>query len=196
MFLRLTFSGKHVSQAFLVWQLTFSVLILGRRYTWNRLAGCFLVAAGVLLAVTRFSPLQMSNFTLILQLFLIVYVLHCEIYSQSHLLSSGTPLSNVPSFNNDSILCLLQNLETQSFVSNFYKFCQGRNPIFTVNWSKYDITIIKMSNWVKRPMYFLAMLSAFRIIFDRSACSMTLPWLSFALLQKFWTFIVQLVNFN
>lgn len=43
-------------QAFLVWQLAFSVLILGRRYTWNRLAGCFLVAAGVLLAVTRFNP--------------------------------------------------------------------------------------------------------------------------------------------
>lgn len=41
-----------LNQAFLVWQLTFSALILGRRYSWNRLAGCFLVAAGVLLAVT------------------------------------------------------------------------------------------------------------------------------------------------
>ncbi|XP_057773308.1 protein CLT2, chloroplastic-like [Salvia miltiorrhiza] len=41
-----------LNQAFLVWQLAFSVLILGRRYSWNRLAGCFLVAAGVVLSVT------------------------------------------------------------------------------------------------------------------------------------------------
>ncbi|XP_042020883.1 protein CLT2, chloroplastic-like [Salvia splendens] len=41
-----------LTQAFLVWQLAFSVLILGRRYSWNRLAGCFLVAAGVVLSVT------------------------------------------------------------------------------------------------------------------------------------------------
>ncbi|KAH6755726.1 CRT transporter 2 [Perilla frutescens var. hirtella] len=41
-----------LNQAFLVWQLAFSMLILGRRYSWNRLAGCFLVAAGVVLSVT------------------------------------------------------------------------------------------------------------------------------------------------
>ncbi|KAL8487818.1 hypothetical protein ACS0TY_024219 [Phlomoides rotata] len=41
-----------LNQAFLVWQLAFSILILGRRYSFNRLAGCFLVAAGVVLAVT------------------------------------------------------------------------------------------------------------------------------------------------
>ncbi|XP_011074278.1 protein CLT2, chloroplastic [Sesamum indicum] len=41
-----------LNQTFLVWQLTFSVLLLGRTYTLNRLVGCFLVAAGVVLAVT------------------------------------------------------------------------------------------------------------------------------------------------
>lgn len=129
MFLRLTFSGKHVSQAFLVWQLTFSVLILGRRYTWNRLAGCFLVAAGVLLAVTRFTPLQMSHSYINFAILLIAYVLHCEIYS--HLLPSGTPLSNVPSFINDFILCLLQNLETQSCL-NFLQVLSREESYFHI----------------------------------------------------------------
>ncbi|KAL0308099.1 UNVERIFIED_CONTAM: protein CLT2, chloroplastic [Sesamum angustifolium] len=41
-----------LNQTFLVWQLTFSILLLGRTYTLNRLVGCFLVAAGVVLAVT------------------------------------------------------------------------------------------------------------------------------------------------
>ncbi|XP_073125236.1 protein CLT2, chloroplastic isoform X2 [Henckelia pumila] len=40
-----------LSQTFLVWQLTFSMLLLGRSYSLNRVAGCFLVAAGVVLAV-------------------------------------------------------------------------------------------------------------------------------------------------
>ncbi|XP_051150644.1 protein CLT2, chloroplastic-like [Andrographis paniculata] len=41
-----------LNQTFLVWQLTFSMLFLGRNYSLNKLAGCFLVAAGVVLAVT------------------------------------------------------------------------------------------------------------------------------------------------
>ncbi|KAL3845762.1 hypothetical protein ACJIZ3_003165 [Penstemon smallii] len=41
-----------LNQTFLVWQLGFSMLLLGRSYSLNRIAGCFLVAAGVLLAVT------------------------------------------------------------------------------------------------------------------------------------------------
>ncbi|KAI3460076.1 hypothetical protein Pfo_016739 [Paulownia fortunei] len=41
-----------LNQTFLVWQLAFSMLLLGRSYSLNRLAGCFLVAAGVVLAVT------------------------------------------------------------------------------------------------------------------------------------------------
>ncbi|KAF5955461.1 hypothetical protein HYC85_008317 [Camellia sinensis] len=40
-----------LSQTFLVWQLAFSVLLLGRKYSWNRIAGCLLVAAGVVVAV-------------------------------------------------------------------------------------------------------------------------------------------------
>ncbi|KAL2506071.1 CRT (chloroquine-resistance transporter)-like transporter 2 [Abeliophyllum distichum] len=40
-----------LSQTFLVWQLVFSILLLGRIYSLNRIAGCFLVAAGVVLAV-------------------------------------------------------------------------------------------------------------------------------------------------
>lgn len=41
-----------LSQTFLVWQLALSVILLGRRYTWNRLVGCLLVAAGVVCAVS------------------------------------------------------------------------------------------------------------------------------------------------
>ncbi|KAK4352294.1 hypothetical protein RND71_027812 [Anisodus tanguticus] len=41
-----------LNQTFLVWQLTLSVFILGRTYTLNQIAGCLLVAAGVILAVT------------------------------------------------------------------------------------------------------------------------------------------------
>ncbi|XP_016569009.2 uncharacterized protein LOC107867346 isoform X3 [Capsicum annuum] len=41
-----------LSQTFLVWQLTLSVFILGRTYSLNQIAGCLLVAAGVVLAVT------------------------------------------------------------------------------------------------------------------------------------------------
>ncbi|CAL5332660.1 unnamed protein product [Camellia sinensis] len=40
-----------LSQTFLVWQLAFSVLLLGRKYSWNRIAGCLLVVAGVVVAV-------------------------------------------------------------------------------------------------------------------------------------------------
>ncbi|XP_072980537.1 protein CLT2, chloroplastic isoform X2 [Typha angustifolia] len=40
-----------LSQSFLVWQLIFSVLILGRKYSLNQILGCFLVTAGVVLAV-------------------------------------------------------------------------------------------------------------------------------------------------
>ncbi|KAL8487816.1 hypothetical protein ACS0TY_024218 [Phlomoides rotata] len=39
-------------QTFLVWQLLFSSLLLRRRYSVNQLLGCFLVAAGVVVAVT------------------------------------------------------------------------------------------------------------------------------------------------
>ncbi|GER47811.1 CRT (chloroquine-resistance transporter)-liketransporter 2 [Striga asiatica] len=39
-------------QTFLVWQLIFSSCFLGRRYSLNQILGCFLVAAGVIVAVT------------------------------------------------------------------------------------------------------------------------------------------------
>ncbi|PSR99977.1 hypothetical protein CEY00_Acc23877 [Actinidia chinensis var. chinensis] len=42
-----------LSQTFLVWQLAFSTLLLGRKYLWNKIIGCLLVAAGVVVAVTR-----------------------------------------------------------------------------------------------------------------------------------------------
>ncbi|PSS31573.1 hypothetical protein CEY00_Acc04846 [Actinidia chinensis var. chinensis] len=41
-----------LSQTFLVWQLAFSALLLGRQYSWNKIIGCLLVAAGVVVAVT------------------------------------------------------------------------------------------------------------------------------------------------
>ncbi|KAF8024729.1 hypothetical protein BT93_F1799 [Corymbia citriodora subsp. variegata] len=40
-----------LSQTFLVWQLTFSTVLLGRKYSLNQIAGCLLVAAGVVIAV-------------------------------------------------------------------------------------------------------------------------------------------------
>ncbi|KAI3883504.1 hypothetical protein MKW92_014227 [Papaver armeniacum] len=40
-----------LNQTFLVWQLIFSTLILGRKYSFNQIAGCLLVAAGVVAAV-------------------------------------------------------------------------------------------------------------------------------------------------
>lgn len=40
-----------LSQTFLVWQLLFSVFLLGRRYRFNQLLGCFLVAVGVIITV-------------------------------------------------------------------------------------------------------------------------------------------------
>ncbi|XP_047313597.1 protein CLT1, chloroplastic-like [Impatiens glandulifera] len=40
-----------LSQSFLVWQLLLSYLFLGRRYRFNQLLGCFLVAAGVIVTV-------------------------------------------------------------------------------------------------------------------------------------------------
>ncbi|KAJ9545404.1 hypothetical protein OSB04_025111 [Centaurea solstitialis] len=41
-----------LNQTFLLWQLGFSALLLGRRYSWNKIAGCLLVAAGVVTAIT------------------------------------------------------------------------------------------------------------------------------------------------
>ncbi|CDP00923.1 unnamed protein product [Coffea canephora] len=40
-----------LSQTFLVWQLAFSTLLLGRSYSLNKIIGCLLVAAGVIFAV-------------------------------------------------------------------------------------------------------------------------------------------------
>ncbi|CAK7347284.1 unnamed protein product [Dovyalis caffra] len=40
-----------LSQTFLVWQLSFSAILLGRRYSFNQIAGCLLVAIGVVVAV-------------------------------------------------------------------------------------------------------------------------------------------------
>ncbi|KAK8354637.1 hypothetical protein E1A91_A05G232800v1 [Gossypium mustelinum] len=41
-----------LNQTFLVWQLLFSAVLLGRRYSFNQIAGCLLVAVGVIVAVT------------------------------------------------------------------------------------------------------------------------------------------------
>ncbi|KAI7741679.1 hypothetical protein M8C21_002746 [Ambrosia artemisiifolia] len=40
-----------LNQTFLLWQLGFSALLLGRRYSWNKISGCLLVAAGVVTAI-------------------------------------------------------------------------------------------------------------------------------------------------
>ena len=41
-------------QTFLVWQLVFSAILLGRKYSWNQIAGCVIVTAGVVVAVGRY----------------------------------------------------------------------------------------------------------------------------------------------
>ncbi|XVE60626.1 hypothetical protein DITRI_Ditri05aG0142900 [Diplodiscus trichospermus] len=40
-----------LNQSFLVWQLLFSTVLLGRSYSFNQIAGCLLVATGVVVAV-------------------------------------------------------------------------------------------------------------------------------------------------
>ncbi|XP_058221217.1 protein CLT2, chloroplastic isoform X1 [Rhododendron vialii] len=40
-----------LNQTFLVWQLAFSTLLLGTKYSWSKIGGCLLVAAGVVVAV-------------------------------------------------------------------------------------------------------------------------------------------------
>ncbi|KAL0557824.1 hypothetical protein IC582_006375 [Cucumis melo] len=40
-----------LSQTFLVWQLVFSAILLGRKYSWNQIAGCVIVTAGLAVAV-------------------------------------------------------------------------------------------------------------------------------------------------
>ncbi|XWS24000.1 hypothetical protein CRYUN_Cryun28dG0063600 [Craigia yunnanensis] len=40
-----------LNQTFLVWQLAFSSILLGRRYSFNQIAGCLLVAVGIVVAV-------------------------------------------------------------------------------------------------------------------------------------------------
>lgn len=42
-----------ILQTFLVWQLAFSTII-GRSYSFNQIAGCLLVATGVVVAVARY----------------------------------------------------------------------------------------------------------------------------------------------
>ncbi|KAE8666750.1 crt-like protein 1-like isoform X2 [Hibiscus syriacus] len=43
-----------LNQSFLVWQLVFSAVLLGSRYSFNQIGGCLLVAVGVIIAVTRY----------------------------------------------------------------------------------------------------------------------------------------------
>lgn len=43
-----------LNQTYLVWQLLFALLILGRRFLLNQIAGCLLVAVGVVVAVSRY----------------------------------------------------------------------------------------------------------------------------------------------
>ena len=44
-----------ILQTFLVWQLAFTTVLLGKRYSFNQIAGCLLVAVGVVVAVTRYA---------------------------------------------------------------------------------------------------------------------------------------------
>lgn len=106
LFSRFIFGGNLLLQAFLVWQLAFSMLILGKRYSWNRLAGCFLVAAGVVLSVTRFTPLRMSHYYVNVEIIVVIFVLRCGIYSICSLPGTLVLLYhltsiNVPFFSNE-----------------------------------------------------------------------------------------------
>lgn len=48
-------------QTFLVWQLAFSTLLLGTKYSRRKIGGCLLVAAGVVVAVARYFNLSVTN---------------------------------------------------------------------------------------------------------------------------------------
>lgn len=53
-----------ILQTFLVWQLAFSTII-GRSYSFNQIAGCLLVATGVVVAVARYVEGTRSYFEMI-----------------------------------------------------------------------------------------------------------------------------------
>ncbi|KAF7144233.1 hypothetical protein RHSIM_Rhsim05G0206000 [Rhododendron simsii] len=50
-----------LNQTFLVWQLAFSTLLLGTKYSRSKIGGCLLVAAGVVVAVARYFNLSVTN---------------------------------------------------------------------------------------------------------------------------------------
>ncbi|KAG5543794.1 hypothetical protein RHGRI_016523 [Rhododendron griersonianum] len=50
-----------LNQTFLVWQLAFSTLLLGTKYSWSKIGSCLLVAAGVVVAVARYFNLSVTN---------------------------------------------------------------------------------------------------------------------------------------
>ncbi|CAN8299416.1 unnamed protein product [Cochlearia groenlandica] len=70
-----------LSQTFLVWQIFFSIIFLGRRYSVNQVLGCTLVALGVIVSVARLDLL-----TLCASLFV---NLHKE-HNRSHRYCSGS----------------------------------------------------------------------------------------------------------
>jgi uncharacterized membrane protein len=51
-----------LSQTFLVWQIFFSIIFLGRRYSVNQILGCTLVALGVIVSVARLDLLLYLSF--------------------------------------------------------------------------------------------------------------------------------------
>jgi hypothetical protein len=55
-------------QTFLVWQLAFSSFILGRSYSFNQIAGCILLATGVVVAVARYSTTFSAFLSLCIEL--------------------------------------------------------------------------------------------------------------------------------
>ncbi|KAE9457342.1 hypothetical protein C3L33_10770, partial [Rhododendron williamsianum] len=50
-----------LNQTFLVWQLAFSTLLLGTKFSWSKIGGCLLVAVGVVVAVARYFNLSVTN---------------------------------------------------------------------------------------------------------------------------------------
>ncbi|XP_047324652.1 protein CLT2, chloroplastic isoform X2 [Impatiens glandulifera] len=54
-----------LNQTFLVWQLAFSSLLLGRTYSWNKIAGCLLVIAGIVVAVASGDGQMLSGIELV-----------------------------------------------------------------------------------------------------------------------------------
>ncbi|KAK4387673.1 protein CLT2, chloroplastic [Sesamum angolense] len=126
-------------QTFLVWQLIFSRIILRRSYTLNQIVGCFLVAAGVIVAVTSAHDMFLcfsSRASIVKGKSLDIFVVHSFgsgfqalfVLPLLPILSKlkGVPLSEAPSYFKSGAACFL-NIGTNTTDPSFIPPSQKRD---------------------------------------------------------------------